>query len=158
MLPRKVRLSLVHRHHHHPSRSDAELAKQYLVNSDLLSYGNGEELQQVMDVFIREVRRPTGELYLPESIYYLCLGTSERVSLTSELHLTSDSLLGIQFYLNINNRQIDLFDPRYIEFNSTLNTLLLPYTPRLSPDGKTTTNATNNFSFSFSEHLRLVDR
>jgi hypothetical protein len=27
-----------------------------------------------MDVFIREVRRPTGEQYLPESIYYLCLG------------------------------------------------------------------------------------
>jgi len=53
---------------------EAEIAKQYLVKSDLLSYVNGDELQQVMDVFIREVRRPAGEQYLPESIYYLCLG------------------------------------------------------------------------------------
>ena len=51
-----------------------ELTKQYLIKSDLLSYINGDELQQAMDIFISEVRRPTGEQYLPESIYYLCLG------------------------------------------------------------------------------------
>lgn len=55
---------------------EAEIAQQYLIKTDLLSYVNGDELQQVLDVFIREVRRPTGETYLPESIYYLCLGTS----------------------------------------------------------------------------------
>ena len=48
------------------------------MKSDLLSYVNGDELQQVLDVFIREVRRPTGQQYLPESIYYLCLGKLER--------------------------------------------------------------------------------
>jgi hypothetical protein len=53
---------------------EAEIAQQYLVKSDLLSYVNGDELQQVLDVFLREVRRSTGEQYLPESIYYLCLG------------------------------------------------------------------------------------
>ena len=53
---------------------EAELTKQYLVKSDLLSYVNGDELQHVMDAFIHEVRRPSGEPYLPESIYYLCLG------------------------------------------------------------------------------------
>lgn len=56
---------------------EAEIAKQYLVKSDLLSYINGDELQQIMDVFIHEVRRPTGEQYLPESIYYLCLGKTQ---------------------------------------------------------------------------------
>jgi hypothetical protein len=56
---------------------EAEIAKQYLVKSDLLSYINGDELQQIMDIFIREVRRPTGEEYLPESIYYLCLGKNK---------------------------------------------------------------------------------
>ncbi|CAF1348268.1 unnamed protein product [Adineta steineri] len=96
---------------------EAALAKQYLVKSDLLSYVNGDELQHVMSVFITEVRRPSGNEYIPESIYYLCLG--------------------IQFYLNINNRQIDLFDPRYVEFNSTLNKILLNYTPRLSTDSNT---------------------
>lgn len=53
------------------------MSKEYVVKSDLLSYTNPDELQQVMDVFIREVRRPTGDPYLPESIYYLCLGMSE---------------------------------------------------------------------------------
>lgn len=39
--------------------------------------------------------------------------------------------LGIQFYLNLNNRQIDLFDPRHVEFNSTLNKILLQHSPRV---------------------------
>ncbi|CAF3321283.1 unnamed protein product [Rotaria socialis] len=38
---------------------------------------------------------------------------------------------GIQFYLNLNNRQIDLFDPCYVEFNSTLNKILINYMPRI---------------------------
>ncbi|CAF3563186.1 unnamed protein product [Rotaria sp. Silwood1] len=96
---------------------DEAIAKQYLIKSDLLSYTNGDELQHVMDVFIREVRRPTGHPYLPESIYYLCLG--------------------IQFYLNLNNRQIDLFDPHYVEFNSTLNKILANYVPRVLADSNT---------------------
>ncbi|CAF2721732.1 unnamed protein product [Rotaria sp. Silwood2] len=96
---------------------DEAIAKQYLIKSDLLSYANGDELQHVMDVFIREVRRPTGHQYLPESIYYLCLG--------------------IQFYLNLNNRQIDLFDPLYAEFNSTLNKILVNYLPRVLTDSNT---------------------
>ena len=53
---------------------EVSMSKEYVVKSDLLSYTNADELQQVMDVFIREVRRPTGDPYLPESIYYLCLG------------------------------------------------------------------------------------
>ena len=63
-------------HRRWPLRSglEAEIAQQYLIKTDLLSYVNGDELQQVLDVFLREVRRPTGETYLPESIYYLCLG------------------------------------------------------------------------------------
>jgi len=50
------------------------IANQYLIKSDLLSYTSGDELQHIMDIFIREVRRSTGDEYLPESIYYLCLG------------------------------------------------------------------------------------
>ena len=59
-------------------RVDLEIdrTKSYLIKSDLLSYTNADELQQVMHVFIQEARRPTGEGYLAESIYYLCLGTS----------------------------------------------------------------------------------
>lgn len=46
-------------------------------------------------------------------------------------------VLGIQYYLNLNNRSIDLFDPRCIEFNATLNSILLTHRPRLSSDGQT---------------------
>ena len=42
---------------------------------------------------------------------------------------------GIQYYLHMNNRSIDLFDPRCIEFNATLNTILLTHHPRISSDG-----------------------
>ena len=72
-----------------------------------------------MDAFIQEARRPTGEQYLPESIYYLCLGKTNLQQNSFIISLPPISI-GIQFYLNINNRQIDLFDPGYIEFNSTL--------------------------------------
>jgi hypothetical protein len=90
-----------------------------------------------MDVFIREVRRPTGEQYLPESIYYLCLGKQKKNLLFfQKSSMILFQFLGIQFYLNINNRQIDLFDPRYFEFNSTLNKILQNYTPRLLTDSK----------------------
>ena len=67
---------------------EAEIAKQYLVKSDLLAYVNGDELQHVMDAFIREVRRPGGHQYLPESIYYLCLGKTKK---SHEDHLSSSS-------------------------------------------------------------------
>ena len=89
-----------------------------------------------MDLFIREVRRLTGEEYLPESIYYLCLG--------------------INFYLKINNRQIDLFDPRYVEFNSTLNKILSNYSPRVSPVCKS--NRLSNsllYSISLCQQIQL---
>lgn len=38
----------------------------------------------------------------------------------------------------MNNRSIDLFDPRCIEFNATLNTILLTHQPRISTDGSNT--------------------
>ncbi len=117
-------------------RSDTN---EYLIKSDLLSYTTGDDLQHVMDVFIREVRRPTGEEYLPESIYYLCLG--------------------IHFYLKINNRQIDLFDSRYVEFNSTLNKILSNYSPRISPDCKLNKISNSSlFDFFFlSEYICFIN-
>ena len=53
---------------------ETTITNQYLIKSDLLSYSTTDELQHVLDLFLREVRRPTGDEYLPESIYYLCLG------------------------------------------------------------------------------------
>lgn len=85
-----------------------------------------------MDAFIREVRRPGGHQYRAESIYYLCLGKTKNFQCQSLIMI----FIGIQFYLNINNRQIDLFDPGHIEFNSTLNKILQEYVPRVHTDSK----------------------
>lgn len=98
------------------SEEGITIKNQYLIKSDLLSYTSDDELGYIMSIFIHEIRRPTGQKYLAESIYYLCLG--------------------IQFYLKIHNRSIDLFDPYYVEFNSTLNKILLNYIPRLSSNCK----------------------
>ncbi|CAF0879246.1 unnamed protein product [Didymodactylos carnosus] len=83
---------------------------------DILTY-HGDELNRALELFVQEVRRPNGEQYLPESIYYLCLG--------------------IQFFLNINGRQTDIFDPRYSEFNSALYAILQHYIPRKQRDSNT---------------------
>ncbi|CAF3945862.1 unnamed protein product, partial [Didymodactylos carnosus] len=47
-------------------------------------------------------------------------------------------LLGIQFFLNMNGRQTDIFDPRYSEFNSALDVILQRYIPRKQAASKLT--------------------
>ncbi|CAF1459040.1 unnamed protein product, partial [Adineta ricciae] len=108
------------------SSSSSIPTSKNLIKSDLLSYTNADELQHILSIFITETRRPTGNEYLPESIFYLCLG--------------------IQEYLNMNNRSIDLFNPCYVEFNSTLNQILSNYSPRLSP-------ITNNYVSLITEDI-----
>jgi hypothetical protein len=49
-----------------------ELIKNKLPN-DLLKLKN-EELNNLLAEFVHVVRKPNGESYAPESIYYLCLG------------------------------------------------------------------------------------
>ncbi len=44
--------------------------------SDLLRLRN-DELNVLLAEFIHVIRKPNGENYAPESIYYLCLGISE---------------------------------------------------------------------------------
>ena len=41
--------------------------------NDLLKLKN-EELNNLLAEFVHVIRKPNGETYAPESIYYLCLG------------------------------------------------------------------------------------
>ena len=41
--------------------------------SDLLA-ATADELNTALTLFVREVRKPNGEVYAPDSIFYLCLG------------------------------------------------------------------------------------
>lgn len=52
--------------------------RQRLFKLDLLQC-SADELNYALCLFVKEVRKPNGEEYAPDSIYYLCLG---RFSLT----------------------------------------------------------------------------
>lgn len=52
------------------------LAKSVKLKEDLLSHTTAE-LNYGLAHFVNEIRRPNGENYAPDSIYYLCLGIQE---------------------------------------------------------------------------------
>lgn len=51
-------------------------AKSVKLKEDLLSHTSAE-LNYGLTHFVNEIRRPNGENYAPDSIYYLCLGIQE---------------------------------------------------------------------------------
>uniref|UniRef100_A0A8C1SWQ3 Zinc finger, MYM-type 2 n=1 Tax=Cyprinus carpio TaxID=7962 RepID=A0A8C1SWQ3_CYPCA len=74
------------------------------------------ELNQSLSHFVKEVHRPNGERYTPDSLLYLCLG--------------------IQKHLQDKGRTDDLFgDPQYHMFGEELNKLLKDWQPSVLPDG-----------------------
>uniref|UniRef100_A0A673KTL4 TRASH domain-containing protein n=1 Tax=Sinocyclocheilus rhinocerous TaxID=307959 RepID=A0A673KTL4_9TELE len=74
------------------------------------------ELNQSLSRFVKEVRRPNGESYTPDSLLYLCLS--------------------IQKHLQDKGRTDDLFgDPQYHMFGEELNKLLTDWQPSVLPDG-----------------------
>ncbi|XP_036965330.1 zinc finger MYM-type protein 2 [Acanthopagrus latus] len=85
------------------------------TKSNLLSLSS-EELNMALSRFVREVCRPSGERYSPDSILYLCLG--------------------IQQHLHARGRKDDLFsDPCYQQFGEELNKVLKDWQPSVLPDG-----------------------
>ncbi|XP_049449817.1 zinc finger MYM-type protein 2 isoform X2 [Epinephelus fuscoguttatus] len=83
--------------------------------SNLLSLSS-KELNTALSRFVREVCRPSGERYSPDSILYLCLG--------------------IQQHLHAKGRKDDLFsDPCYQQFGEELNKVLKDWQPSVLPDG-----------------------
>ncbi|XP_026150725.1 zinc finger MYM-type protein 2 [Mastacembelus armatus] len=77
---------------------------------------SSEELNVALSQFVREVCRPSGERYSPDSILYLCLG--------------------IQQHLHSKGRKDDLFsDPCYQQFGEELNRVLKDWQPSVLPDG-----------------------
>ncbi|XP_078401610.1 zinc finger MYM-type protein 2 isoform X2 [Cetorhinus maximus] len=95
--------------------NSALLAKSAHFKEELLSY-TAAELDCGLAEFVKEVRRPNGERYAPDSLYYLCLG--------------------IQQYLYENDRNDDIFsDPCYHTFNEAFNTILRSWRPSILPNG-----------------------
>ncbi|XP_066532044.1 zinc finger MYM-type protein 4 isoform X2 [Hoplias malabaricus] len=77
---------------------------------------NSEELSEGLCQFITEVRRPNGQPYAPDSVYYLCLG--------------------IQQYLLENGHLENIFmDPLYSQFTRNITKLLKDGERTLPPSG-----------------------
>uniref|UniRef100_A0A8C2EUV3 Zinc finger, MYM-type 4 n=1 Tax=Cyprinus carpio TaxID=7962 RepID=A0A8C2EUV3_CYPCA len=95
--------------------SSSSLARSMTLKEDLLKCCTAE-LSYGLCKFISEVRRPNGEKYSPDSIFYLCLG--------------------IQKYLFENNRMENIFaDVFYTKFCQELSNLLRGWKPTILPSG-----------------------
>ncbi|XP_072182679.1 zinc finger MYM-type protein 2 isoform X2 [Excalfactoria chinensis] len=98
-----------------PELEELKSTKSVKLKEDLLSHTSAE-LNYGLAHFVNEIRRPNGENYAPDSIYYLCLG--------------------IQEYLYGSNRKDNIFiDPTYQTFEQELNKILRSWQPSILPDG-----------------------
>ncbi|KTG35826.1 hypothetical protein cypCar_00003561 [Cyprinus carpio] len=90
-------------------------ARSMTLKEDLLKCCTAE-ISYGLCKFISEVRRPNGEKYSPDSIFYLCLG--------------------IQKYLFENNRMENIFaDVFYTKFCHELTNILRQWKPTILPSG-----------------------
>ncbi|CAF0743824.1 unnamed protein product [Brachionus calyciflorus] len=85
--------------------------------NDLLKLKN-EELNLLLAEFLTEVRKPNGEIYAPESIYYISLG--------------------IQYYLQEKGRVENIFldSALFDNFQESFNEIALRYKIRIDTDGQ----------------------
>uniref|UniRef100_A0A3Q3JWW1 TRASH domain-containing protein n=1 Tax=Monopterus albus TaxID=43700 RepID=A0A3Q3JWW1_MONAL len=98
-----------------PSDQSDDTKYENPVPFNLLSLSS-EELNVALSRFVKEVCRPSGERYSPDSILYLCLG--------------------IQQHLHARGWKDDLFsDPCYQQFGEELNRVLKDWQPSVLPDG-----------------------
>ncbi|NXF88554.1 ZMYM3 protein, partial [Eubucco bourcierii] len=88
--------------------------KPIRIKEDILAC-TAAELNYGLAQFVKEITRPNGERYEPDSIYYLCLG--------------------IQQYLLENNRMVNIFtDLYYLTFVQELNKSLSGWQPTILPN------------------------
>ncbi|XP_074547591.1 zinc finger MYM-type protein 4-like isoform X2 [Halichoeres trimaculatus] len=85
------------------------------IKEDIIECDSAE-LSFALSHFIKEVRRPNGEMYSPDSIFYLCLG--------------------IQQYLFLKGRIENIFnDELYNQFATEISAMLQLWKPKLLPGG-----------------------
>ncbi|KAM4795175.1 zinc finger MYM-type protein 2 [Rhinophrynus dorsalis] len=98
-----------------PASVELNSIKSVKLKEELLLH-TPSELNHLLTRFVNEIRRPNGENYAPDSIYYLCLG--------------------IQEFLFCSNRKDNIFvDPDYQGFGQEFNKILKRWQPSVLPDG-----------------------
>ncbi|KAM6912784.1 zinc finger MYM-type protein 4-like [Xenentodon cancila] len=75
---------------------------------------NSAELSFALSHFIREVRRPNGETYSPDSIFYLCLGIQQYLFMKGRIENIFTDELYCQFAGEI-SRMLQLWKPKLLQ-------------------------------------------
>ncbi|KAK2826357.1 hypothetical protein Q5P01_020571 [Channa striata] len=102
--------SWVQQHNKQAPESNRVHLKEDILQCD------SDELSFALSCFIKEVRRPNGEAYSPDSIFYLCLG--------------------IQQFLFMKGRIENIFtDKLYSQFATEITGMLQHWKPKLLPSG-----------------------
>ncbi|XP_054652059.1 zinc finger MYM-type protein 4-like isoform X1 [Dunckerocampus dactyliophorus] len=102
--------SWVQEHNKQSKKSNPVVVKEEILQCD------SAELSYALSCFIKEVRRPNGEAYSPDSIFYLCLG--------------------IQQYLFMKGRIENIFtDELYTQFATEISGMLRLWKPKQLPTG-----------------------
>lgn len=116
------------------------------MKEDILQCDSAE-LSLALSCFIKEVRRPNGEPYSPDSIFYLCLAiqqvhTSTNVvafllslCLSRWLVLFPCARLFGQFLFTKGRIENIFTDKLYSQFASEISGMLQPWKPKLLPSG-----------------------
>uniref|UniRef100_H3CU39 Uncharacterized protein n=1 Tax=Tetraodon nigroviridis TaxID=99883 RepID=H3CU39_TETNG len=95
----------------------AALSRPADLKEDILEC-NSVELSFALTRFVQEVRRPNGDAYSPDSIFYLCLGIQQGQ------------------YLFLQGRIENIFtDPLYGQFAGEITEMLRTWRPKFSPGG-----------------------
>ncbi|XP_078480436.1 zinc finger MYM-type protein 4-like [Lampetra planeri] len=100
----------------HPEECEREFFVHTVEIKEDILLCDSAELSFALSHFIKEVRRPNGEAYSPDSIFYLCLG--------------------IQQYLFMKGRIENIFtDELYSRFATEITGMLQLWKPKLLPNG-----------------------
>ncbi|XP_069058387.1 zinc finger MYM-type protein 2 isoform X2 [Pleurodeles waltl] len=95
--------------------NELTFTKSVKLKEDLLLH-SPDDLNFGLADFVNQVRRPNGEVYAPDSLYYLCLG--------------------IQEFLHASGRKDNIFiDLQYHTFGQELNKITRSWQPSILPDG-----------------------
>ncbi|XP_077394442.1 zinc finger MYM-type protein 4-like isoform X2 [Festucalex cinctus] len=110
----KAWTSWVQQHNTHSRRSNPVVVKEDILQCD------SAELSYALSCFIKEVRRPNGEAYSPDSIFYLCLGIQQYLFMKGRIENIFTDELYSQFALEISG-MLRLWKPKQLPSGSPVS-------------------------------------
>ncbi|XP_061650929.1 zinc finger MYM-type protein 4-like isoform X2 [Phyllopteryx taeniolatus] len=106
--------SWVQQHNTRSRRSNPVVVKEDILQCD------SAELSYALSCFIKEVRRPNGDAYSPDSIFYLCLGIQQYLFMKARIENIFTDELYSQFAMEISG-MLRLWKPKQLPSGSPVS-------------------------------------